>query len=218
MARKGMHPFFIVVSSLAVAIAGLILGAAELRSRSQPNIISGTQNDPAAPKLLPLDLSKKGLPVGAIVKPITLVSLQTGETEQLFAETGLQRNDKYKFIVLTFFSVKCPGCGKDVDFWKALVKAYENKSSKVYLVTPDSDVREVRHFVNAFEFAELPVLYDGMKNRAAGAFDIDILPTTYVFRPNGEVVAKWLGLRWLKDGKIISGEDKLCEIMALIGD
>jgi hypothetical protein len=93
----------------------------------------------------------------------------------------------------------------------------QKRGIKFYLATFDSDIQTIKHFVDLIGFADMPILYDGQQIQAAGVFDIDIIPTTYVFRSNGEVIAKGLGLRWFDNGKYLSGSEKLQKVLEWVG-
>ncbi len=219
MTRRYTNLFRVTLLTIITALLGWGLGKSVFEDQGSIKTISNNAvaSEGNEAKLKPFDPSDQGLKMGAIIQPTTLVDLKTGKPVHLFASASNHSDDKNKFIVLTFFSVRCPGCAEDIGFWKELMQACRKREIKFYLATFDSDTQAIKHFADLIGFTDMPILYDGQRVQAAGVFDIDIIPTTYVFHSNGEVIAKGLGLRWFDNGKHLSGNEKLQKVLEWIG-
>lgn len=213
MREKVLLALRLVLFSALVALGGLFVG---WKTFTRQNVeLSQQAKGPARVAMDPSDL---GLPVGTSVGPVELVNLSNGNPVELFAKKSGAEEHEESAVVLVFFSARCPGCVEDLPYWRSVISACTRNGVRAYLVTCDADLEETRHFVAASGFADLPVLRGKPNSRAAKLFHIDFVPTTYVFRMDGELLAKWVGLNWVKDGKMIPRENKALQVLSTIGD
>jgi hypothetical protein len=117
--------FRLMLLTIITALFGWSLGRNVFENRESTKAISNNAigSEGSESKLKSVDLSDQGLKIGAIIQPTTLVNLKTGRPVHLFISASNNSDDKNKFIVLTFFSVRCPGCADDLSFWKELMQA-----------------------------------------------------------------------------------------------
>ena len=101
-------------------------------------------------------------------------------------------NDKY--LLLGFLSTECPACGREQPFWKDITRELDGKNVTFYLVCLDVDLATVEKFARAYEFADLPVLFDP-ERRALSAFKPRVVPQYVLFTSDGKVMARWDGTR-----------------------
>lgn len=212
MGEKVLLALRLVFFSVLVALGGLFVG---WKTFTRQNVeLSQQAKVPARGAVDPSDL---GLPVGTTVGPVELVNLSNGNPVGLFTKESSAEEDEETAIVLVFFSARCPGCVEDLPYWRSVISACTRKGVRAYLVTCDADLEETRHFVVASGFADLPILRGKPNSRIARLFQVEFVPTTYVFRRDGELLAKWVGLIWVKDGKIIPRDDKVHQVLSTIG-
>lgn len=101
-------------------------------------------------------------------------------------------NDKY--LLLAFLSTECPGCGREQPFWKDITRELDEKNVTFYLICLDVDQSTVEKFARAYEFADLPVLFDPQR-LALNAFKPRVVPQYVLFTPDGKVMGRWDGTR-----------------------
>jgi peroxiredoxin len=99
-----------------------------------------------------------------------------------------------KYLLLAFLSTECAGCGREQPFWKDLTRELDEKNVTFYLISLDVDQTTVENFARAYEFADLPVLFDPQR-RALNAFKTRVVPQYVLFAPDGKVMRRWDGTR-----------------------
>jgi peroxiredoxin len=142
-----------------------------------------------------------GLHKGDVVKLPTLANLQAGD-DHVDLST-VQRN----YILCAFISTECAGCSQDEPFWKALRQELNDKNVAFYIVAVDTERTKVQNFANAYEFADLPVLFDPQR-QALEAFKISFVPQYVLITSDGHVMDRWNGIQRF-DPKRSNAIDKL---------
>lgn len=129
------------------------------------------------------------------------------------ANWGLQNdyvdlgNVEQKYLLCVFISTDCGGCAQDEPFWKALRKEISEKQVAFYVISLDVDSSKVDNFAKAYDFNDLPVLFDPQR-QALAAFKIHFVPQYVLLTPSGRVMGRWNGVRRY-DPKQSSATDKL---------
>lgn len=126
--------------------------------------------------------------------------LADGEVVQL-PKLSTLKNDyvdlntlEQKYLLCAFISTECGGCSEDERFWKDLLNEIGDKNVKFYVISIDSDQAKVQTFARAYDFENLPVLFDPQK-QALNAFKIQFVPQYVLLTGNGKVVTRWNGIR-----------------------
>jgi peroxiredoxin len=114
---------------------------------------------------------------------------------------------KDKYLLLAFLSTECAGCGREQPFWKDITRELAEKNVAFYIVCLDADQPTVENFARAYEFTDLPVLFDPQR-RALNAFKPRVEPQYVLFTPSGKVMGRWDGTRRY-DPKQTKAIDKL---------
>jgi len=127
-----------------------------------------------------------GLSEGESVKLPTLPALESGEVD--LSKT----NENY--LLCVFISTECAGCSQDEPFWKALRSEISEKQVAFYVIAVDADQGKVANFAQAFEFKDLPVLFDPQR-RAIEAFRITFVPQYVLLEKEGRVLGRWNGIQ-----------------------
>lgn len=118
---------------------------------------------------------------------------------------------KEKYLLCAFISTECPGCAKDQPFWEKLNEELAGKNVAFYLISVDDDRSRVERFVEAYEFQNLPVLYDP-KGQTLMSFKIKVLPQYVLLTEGGRVMGRWNGIRHY-DPKQSNAMDKLSGLL-----
>ncbi len=104
----------------------------------------------------------------------------------------LERNAK-RYVFVVVFSSQCQGCERDADFWKLAAREAEKKNVAMYLLSIDSDINDVRKFVDSFGLTNIPVVYD-RHGEANSNLKINIVPQYVLLTGEGRVLDRWVGL------------------------
>ena len=99
-----------------------------------------------------------------------------------------------KYLLCAFISTECGGCSEDERFWKDLLKEIGDKNVKFYVISIDPDQAKVQTFARAYDFENLPVLFDPQK-QALNAFKIQFVPQYVLLTGSGKVFTRWNGIR-----------------------
>ncbi len=127
-----------------------------------------------------------GLSEGESVKLPKLPALGSGEVD-------LSKTDQ-KYLLCVFISTECAGCSQDEPFWKALRNEISEKQIDFYVIAVDAEQSKVENFAQAYEFSDLPVLFDPQR-RAVEAFRISFVPQYVLLEKEGRVLGRWNGIQ-----------------------
>lgn len=127
-----------------------------------------------------------GLSDGESVRLPKLPALESGEVD--LSKTG------QNFLLCVFISTECAGCSQDEPFWKALRKEISEKQVAFYVIAVDADQGKVENFAHAYEFNDLPVLFDPQR-QAIEAFRITFVPQYVLLEKEGRVLGRWNGIQ-----------------------
>jgi peroxiredoxin len=127
-----------------------------------------------------------GLSEGDWVKLPKLPSLERGEVD-------LRKTDQ-KYLLCIFISTECAGCSQDEPFWKTLRDEISDKQVAFYVIAVDAEQATVENFAEAYEFKDLPVLFDPQR-QAIEAFKITFVPQYVLLEKDGRVLGRWNGIQ-----------------------
>jgi peroxiredoxin len=127
-----------------------------------------------------------GLNEGESVKLPKLPGLESGDVD-------LGKTDQ-KYLLCVFISTECVGCSQDTPFWKALRNEISEKQVAFYVIAVDADQGKVENFTQAYEFKDLPVLFDPQR-QAIEAFRITFVPQYVLLEKEGRVLGRWNGIQ-----------------------
>jgi hypothetical protein len=100
---------------------------------------------------------------------------------------------KQKYLLFAFISAECAHCAQDQPFWKDLIKETA-PSVAFYVISIDDDQSKVEKYARAYQFDDLPVLFDP-EHKALATFNIRFVPEYILLTPEGKVLGRWNGLR-----------------------
>ena len=130
----------------------------------------------------------------------SIPGLTDGESVALPKLPSLENNyvdlstQEQKYLLCAFISTECAGCSRDQPFWKDLRREIGEKGVGFYLISIDVDQTKVQSFAKAYEFADLPVLFDPQR-QALTAFKIHFVPQYVLLTSSGKVIRRWNGVR-----------------------
>jgi hypothetical protein len=170
LARVGLPALLFVVAG-----AGTLLLIQRVR-RNQGKVVP--------PHVGVLD-NTPGLAEGEVVRLPRLPSLRNQYVEL--------NSVKQKYLLCAFISTECATCAEDSPFWKDLIKE-TSASVAFYVISVDDDQSRVEKYARAYEFDDLPVLFDP-EQQALTTFNIRFVPQYILLTPEGRVLARWNGVR-----------------------
>lgn len=101
---------------------------------------------------------------------------------------------KEDYLLCGFLTPECEGCGRDAGFWKAVGEEAAKRGVAFYLISVDDDPARVAKYAEAYEFTNLPILYDPQR-RAIRGFKIHFVPQYVLLDRAGRVLGRWNGVR-----------------------
>lgn len=132
-------------------------------------------------------LGPPGLAIGEVVDLPELSALDGSPTSL----KGLAEN----YMLCAVFTTQCPGCADDVPLWQDLGAEAKKRNTAFRVISLDDDRDRVKRFADAYEFANLPVLFDPNHQKLAQAWRITFVPQYLLLSSSGRVVGRWTGVQ-----------------------
>ena len=139
-----------------------------------------------------------GLAIGEAVELPELSTLD-GSPASL---KGLAEN----YMLCAVFTTQCEGCAEEVPLWHDLEAEAKKRNTAFRVISLDDDRDRVKRFAQAYEFANLPVLFDPNHQKLAQAWKITFVPQYLLFSSSGRVLGRWVGMQHYDPAKHQSAE------------
>lgn len=135
-----------------------------------------------------------GLSVGEVVDLPELATLD-GSPASL---KGLAENQ----MLCVVFTTRCSECSEEAPLWQALSAEAAKHHTAFRMVSLDDDRDRVKRFAEAYEFTNLPVLFDPNHQKLSRALKITFVPQYLLLSSSGRVLGRWTGLQQYDQAKI----------------
>lgn len=133
---------------------------------------------------------RAGLAIGETVELPELSTLD-GSPASL---KGLAEN----YMLCAVFTTKCSGCAQDAPLWQDLAAEAKKRHAAFRMISLDDDRDRVKRFAEAYEFANLSVLFDPNHQKLAEAWKITFVPQYLLLNSSGRVLGRWEGIQRLE--------------------
>lgn len=108
-----------------------------------------------------------------------------GVTHQLSDHKG-------KWVIINFWATWCPPCRKEFPDLSAFHRKYRKGNAVVFGINYDEQPRKVRNFIEQNPVSFPVLLFDA--DQMGDFSNVDVLPTTFIINPKGELAAKQVGM------------------------
>ncbi|MFA5370871.1 MAG: TlpA disulfide reductase family protein [Sideroxydans sp.] len=122
----------------------------------------------------------------------TGVNAQSFVFQDMQGQTQRLADYRGKWVLVNFWATWCPPCLEEIPDLVDLHRIHSKKDLVVIGVALDSSEKSVRKFVNRFRMNYPIVLGDYAL--AAQVGEVEVLPTTYLYNPQGELVSYQQGM------------------------
>ncbi|WP_159084264.1 TlpA family protein disulfide reductase [Saccharobesus litoralis] len=126
--------------------------------------------------------------------PINLPSLTHGQLTSLAQFKG-------KIVYLDFWASWCGPCKKSFPFMQELQQKYQDKGVEVVAISVDEVKDDAETFLKQQQ-ADFTLLHD-QNGKAASAFNVMAMPTSFLINSDGKIVATHLGFKSKTKDKIV---------------
>jgi hypothetical protein len=128
-----------------------------------------------------------GLSVGEVVDLPELSTLD-GSPASL---KGLAENH----TLCVVFSTRCSECSEDVPLWRALNAEAAKHHTAFRVISLDDERDRIKRYAEAYEFANLPVLFDPNHYKLGQVLKITFVPEYLLLDSRGRVLGRWTGIQ-----------------------
>lgn len=125
-----------------------------------------------------------GMKPGEVAAMSSLTDLE-GRTVPLFGPAS-------DYVVLSFTSRKCPGCSDEAPVWKTLSREGAAHRTRMFLVSADSNIQDIRRYLAAYDLSGVTTVYDP-KGKILESFKIELMPQYLLFDRNGRLIHREVG-------------------------
>lgn len=99
------------------------------------------------------------------------------------------------YMLCAVFTTKCSGCAEDTPLWQELEAEAKKRHTAFRVISLDDDRDRVKRFAEAYEFANLSVLFDPNHQKLAEAWKITFVPQYLLLSSSGRVLGRWEGIQ-----------------------
>ena len=130
--------------------------------------------------------------VAALLLSASVVSAQPFVFKDMQGKQQRLQDYRGKWVLVNFWATWCPPCLEEVPDLVSLHEAHNKTDLVVIGVALDSTEKSVKDFV-AKRHVSYPVVV-GDYDLAAQVGDVEVLPTSYLYNPQGELVSYQEGM------------------------
>lgn len=126
---------------------------------------------------------------------LLLAVLSVGSPMEVFAAEDTLDLAQYRgrVVVVDFWASWCTPCRRSIPWLNEMRAKYGNRGLVIIGVNVDKDRREAERFLREVP-AEFGIVYDS-DGRLATSYQVESMPSSYVYGRNGELAARHLGFQ-----------------------
>ncbi|GAB1235545.1 TlpA family protein disulfide reductase [Ferrigenium sp. UT5] len=122
----------------------------------------------------------------------TIASAQSFVFQDMQGQPQRLADYRGKWVLVNFWATWCPPCLEEIPDLVDLHRTHSKKDLVVIGIALDSSEKSVRQFVNRFK-VNYPVVV-GDYDQAEQVGEVTVLPTSYLYNPQGELVSYQQGM------------------------